>query len=199
MRLNQLLMAGLLCFTLCPLSLADQGAAGTINLYSVAWDQTWDYMYVTVDWPAQKQTSPVLAGAGAQLVVADGTSGWSNREADVVAVTSTYSCDFNLDGSIDASDLRIWYVNAGMDGSNVTWQMGDANCDGYIDLADFDLWLEQSFQTWPVDGSLHLAGAAGSRAAVPEPGTLGLLAVGLIGLLGYVAYALLAYAKRQQK
>jgi hypothetical protein len=196
MRLNQLLMAGFLCFTLCPLSLADQGAAGTINLYSVAWDQTWDGVYVTMDWPAQNQTSPVLFNEGAQLIVADGTWRFASAFAsvdeaseDLAVVTSTYSCDFNLDGSIDLQDLEIWMTNAGSDG--VAWQMGDANNDGSVDGMDLDLWREYSFQFRPVDGSVHLVSAAGGRTAVPEPGTLALLAVGLIGLLAYV--------KRQRK
>ena len=51
---------------------------------------------------------------------------------------ATYAGDFNLDGSVDGTDLDIWYVNHLSGGS--TWQTGDANYDGSVDGTDLDSW-----------------------------------------------------------
>jgi hypothetical protein len=78
--------------------------------------------------------------------------------------------DFNLDGVVDDRDRDIWFENAG---TGTTWQQGDANGDGVVDGLDFDLWLSSSAQS-PLGGD----GVVGASA--PEPGTLVMLAAGLL-------------------
>jgi len=84
--------------------------------------------------------------------------------------------DFNLDGVVDDRDRDIWFENAG---TGTTWQQGDANGDGVVDGLDFDLWLSSSAQS-----PLGSDGVVGASA--PEPGTLVMLAAGLLGMLVYV-------------
>jgi autotransporter-associated beta strand protein len=92
-----------------------------------------------------------------------------------VTVMATYAGDFNLDGVVDNLDRSIWFANA-FTGS--TWQQGDANRDGAVDGLDRDLVFMHVGLP-----SLALASPAGSFTPVPEPGTLALLAAGLIGAL----------------
>jgi autotransporter-associated beta strand protein len=94
-----------------------------------------------------------------------------------VKVMATYPGDFNLDGVVDNKDRAIWFANA-MTGT--TWQQGDANYDGTVNGLDRDL-LFASLGLPQLAGALPTA----SAAAVPEPGTLALLAAGLLSLLTF--------------
>ncbi|WP_428304140.1 beta strand repeat-containing protein [Lacipirellula sp.] len=78
------------------------------------------------------------------------------------------AADFNHDGAVNSLDLTIW---KGAYGSTVA---GDANNDGRTDGADFLIWQRQ-FGTTP---------AAPAAAAVPEPASGALIAIGLAGLAG---------------
>jgi hypothetical protein len=92
-----------------------------------------------------------------------------------VKVMATYPGDFNLDGVVDDQDRAIWFANAF---TGTTWQQGDANYDGVVDGRDRDL-LFASLGLPSLAAGLPAAGAT----TVPEPGTLALLAAGLLGLL----------------
>jgi hypothetical protein len=72
-------------------------------------------------------------------------------------------------------DRSIWFANAF---TGTTWQQGDANGDGVVDGLDRDIVFAHAGLSSLAAGSP----AAGSTPA-PEPGTLALLAAGLIGLL----------------
>jgi hypothetical protein len=69
--------------------------------------------------------------------------------------------DFNADGNVDGADLAQWKDDFGVNDDS------DADVDGDTDGADFLIW-QQNY------GAAPLAPAV---AAVPEPGTLGMLGV----------------------
>jgi hypothetical protein len=75
--------------------------------------------------------------------------------------------DFNGDGAVDAADLSIWGSGFGAE-ANANWRQGDANSDGDIDGNDLLTWQRQA-------ATGHVA--ATTSTAVPEPSTIGLLAV----------------------
>ena len=83
--------------------------------------------------------------------------------------------DANLDGKVDINDLTIvltrYNQTAGMG-----WTTGDFNNDGKVDINDLTIVLAHYNQS--VGSS-----AAGGISAVPEPGTLALLAAALIGAM----------------
>ena len=95
-----------------------------------------------------------------------------------VKVMATYPGDFNLDGVVDSLDNSVWFAGAFI---GTTWQQGDANYDGAVDGLDRDLVLAHV-------GLPPIAGmpAAAGVTPVPEPGTLALLAAGLMSLLAWV-------------
>jgi len=80
--------------------------------------------------------------------------------------TGTYQGDFNLDGVVNATDLQIMKTSFGLSG--VGYAAGNANCDTVVNATDLQI-LKAKF------------GLVAS--AVPEPLTIGLLAVGGVALL----------------
>ena len=78
----------------------------------------------------------------------------------------TYRGDFNLDGVVNATDLQIMKGSFGSSG--VGYASGNANCDTVVNATDLQI-LKDAF------GS--------SASAVPEPLTVGLLALGGAALL----------------
>jgi hypothetical protein len=83
--------------------------------------------------------------------------------------------DFNLDGIVDAADYTLWRKNVGVSVTPGTYQKADGNGDGIVDNDDLMLW-RQNFGnvrgTSPGAGAGSLAGAP-----IPEPSTMGLLAL----------------------
>ena len=78
----------------------------------------------------------------------------------------TIEGDFNLDGTIDTTDLTILATNFGLD---VGWSGGNANCDDVIDTTDLTI-LATNF------------GFVAAGASAPEPATIGLLGLGWLAL-----------------
>jgi hypothetical protein len=115
---------------------------------------------------------------------------------DHVTIRSTRVGDLNLDGAVTISDFIDLASNFNTAGK--TWQEGDLNYDGSITISDF-IDLASNFNATYAgtssavssDDVQTLASFASSigvdpgviGSAVPEPGTIGLLAVGAMGLM----------------
>jgi hypothetical protein len=107
----------------------------------------------------------------------------------MVMVRSTKLGDLNLDGTVTISDfidLAAHFNGAG------GWQEGDLNYDGTVTISDF-IDLASNFnatysgEVFPIsaaDEQALSAFAASIGVSVPEPGTMGVIAVGALGLLG---------------
>ena len=98
-----------------------------------------------------------------------------------VLVKLTYLGDFNADGMINASDYT-WLDGFALGGS----ALGDLNGDGLVNATDYT-WLDGSAlnQSFGILATQQDSGSAVSPLqSVPEPGTLGMLLVGVFSLLG---------------
>lgn len=88
--------------------------------------------------------------------------------------------DLDFDGTIDADDYGILALNAESDLSGlataVAYQLGDLNDDGANDAIDFGLFKNAFIAANGAPAFARLV------AGVPEPGTLGLAALGLLSL-----------------
>jgi len=99
--------------------------------------------------------------------------GWrDSATASQVTVAYTYYGDATLNGTVDISDLAALGQNWNLSGKN--WDQGDFNYDGKVDISDLALLGQHWNQSIP-----------GFSQVVPEPGTLAMLAAGLIGLVAY--------------
>ena len=79
--------------------------------------------------------------------------------------------DANYDGCVDGLDYVIWSNNYEPFVGGKTWPKGDYNGDQIVDGLDYVIWSNN-----------YLQGCPGVPGAVPEPGALSLLALGLLGL-----------------
>ena len=105
--------------------------------------------------------------------------GWiENTTTSQVLVAYTLYGDASVDGKVDLSDLAA--LGQSWNGTGKIWAQGDFNYDGKVDLTD----LAALGQRWN-QGIAGFSMALESTTVVPEPGTLALLAVGLMGLLAY--------------
>ncbi len=102
-----------------------------------------------------------------------------------VMVKRTWNGDANVDGVVDAMDYFQIDMGYRYDNTNHTanpanpYYNGDFNGDGKVNADDYYM-IDQAFmhQTGPLS-----VGSPLGAVAVPEPSTLGLLALGAIGLL----------------
>ena len=94
-------------------------------------------------------------------------------DADAVLVATTRIGDATLDGLVNFNDLLRLSQNYNLPGD---WAQADFNYDGTVNFNDL-LKLSQNYNQ-----SFSSAQPAGG-AAVPEPGVLGVLAMGAMGLL----------------
>ncbi len=116
--------------------------------------------------PTSSYASFTVTGNGSQ----DALTGVSYAISSTVILPG----DANLDGRVDINDLTIVLANYNHTG---TWATGDFNGDSKVDINDLTIVLAH------YDTSVGLSAAG--MSAVPEPGTLLLLAASLAGLLAY--------------
>jgi autotransporter-associated beta strand protein len=119
-----------------------------------------------------------------------GTAMYTSLDGAAVAdgdilVKYTYYGDTNLDGKVDGTDYSR--IDNGFLLSLSGWANGDFNYDGVINGSDYTL-IDNAYNTQ--GASLNEAAAevtaqiaSPSSSAVPEPATLGLIAIGAMGLL----------------
>jgi hypothetical protein len=116
--------------------------------------------------------SPVKASFGGQTV-----------DASSILFKHTYFGDVNLDGQVDVADLGVLATNWQ---TSQPWSGGDFDYNGTVNVNDLGL-LATNWQAGvgsPLGPDFATAAAAVGlpSAAVPEPASIGLLALGAFGL-----------------
>ena len=98
-----------------------------------------------------------------------------------VLLKFTWGGDANLDGKVNIDDYGRIDANVASSGSVFGWYNGDFNYDGKINIDDYgiiDSNVSGQGAPFPTGGSA--VAAADGVSAVPEPGSLGLLAAGAL-------------------
>jgi hypothetical protein len=137
-----------------------------------------------------------LTAVGVMQVISPATVAGQSLQAGDVFTRLTYYGDSNLDGVVDGTDYsridnafladHTGGVAAASPQPLSGWYNGDFNYDGVIDGSDYTL-IDNAFNSQGASISSQVAYATAEIAggsAVPEPGTLSVLAVGAIATLG---------------
>ncbi len=100
--------------------------------------------------------------------------------------------DANLDGNVDGADFNLWFGHIGAMPTK-EWALGDFNGDGNVDGGDYNIWFshigvpaigDSAMPASDVSAIQNYAdGVLAGTIAVPEPTTLGLLAIGATAML----------------
>jgi autotransporter-associated beta strand protein len=123
-------------------------------------------------------------GSGSPLVTT--FDGQTTGDGDVL-IKYTYYGDALLTGSVTSADYG--QIDNGFLNSLTGWQNGDFDYDGVVNGSDYTL-IDNAFNQQGAtlaseitSPTAQLAGT-GTSSAVPEPASLGLIALGTMGLLG---------------
>lgn len=110
------------------------------------------------------------------------TFGGQGVDSNSLLITTALLADTNLDGAADATDFDNWHSHAAT--FSPFAGQGDFNHDGMVDGRDFDLWYTAAGPlAQPTLDARGLNRDALSAITVPEPGTLGTLAIAAIWLV----------------
>lgn len=151
----------------------------TVSIYAGNLDTAEDAIVADLATGVSSGDTEGLVDPGVTSGMSIGFARKTDGEAvEYTEVKLTFTADLNLDGKVDELDLAV--IGPKWDpfkSSGVTrWYGGDINLDGAVDELD----LAAIGPNWNPFGT-PLAAAAG--AMVPEPCTLGLLALGALGLI----------------
>jgi hypothetical protein len=127
--------------------------------------------------------SALAYGRGSEVFDAGGNpyTTWFGRPTNdnSVLVRYTYYGDSDMDGQVTISDYFMWKSGFNDPTLEQNWVNGDFDYSGSSDITDFFMWKSSFNAMLP-----NLPPPAGAAAAVPEPGTLVLLALAAVcGLL----------------
>ena len=113
----------------------------------------------------------------------DGGTTWAyNNNQDMVAsLQMVLPGDASDDGFVDVGDLGILGYNYGTL-TGMTWTEADFNGDGAVDVGDLGVLGSHYGESWQPTFP-PVGGAAVGGMVVPEPATLGLLALGAMALI----------------
>jgi probable HAF family extracellular repeat protein len=157
--------------------------SGAVVGYSLLSDNTTYHAFVSNSGGAMLDLNSVIPAAVQANWILTGTfaindsgqiAGWGkyNGASAGWLVTPALPGDANLDRTVDISDLNKVLTN--FDKTGMTWDQGDFDGNGAVDIADLNKVLTNFDKT---------AGTSfGGVKAVPEPGALALLIVGLVAL-----------------
>jgi hypothetical protein len=111
-------------------------------------------------------------------------AGQTVQGSDTIAMV-TWGGDANLDGKINIDDYGRIDGNVGQSGSVFGWSRGDFNYDGKINIDDYGIIdgnINRQGAVFATTGSATSAALNGA-AAVPEPASLSLVALGAVSVL----------------
>jgi Dockerin type I domain len=120
---------------------------------------------------------PTALGYAEASQLSASTFGGTTLDGTDVVVGYVFAGDANMDGTVSTADFMALANNFNYNGSSPTWMKGDFNYDGKVNALDFNLLATNFGQTLSVS-----APALGSL--VPEPASLGMLALAAGAMLG---------------
>jgi autotransporter-associated beta strand protein len=137
-------------------------------------------------------SSAAAVNAGYGIAFGDGKDGAAGLVSGTIEISYTLYGDVNQDGSVNGTDFAILAGNFGKDVTG-GWEQGDFDYSGVVNGTDFGM-LAANFGKSAVGQAIALpasewhaldafAAEHGLLADVPEPGAIGLIAVGAGGLL----------------